>query len=62
MSFVGRVTFYGFELEGEESPIDTKLLLDGVYSTVKIMQGYCAFVSFCSSLLIATLSDEKYQK
>ena len=62
MSFVGRVVFYGFELEGEESPIDTKLLLDGVYSTVKIMQGYCAFVSFCSSLLIATLSDEKYQK
>ena len=61
MSFVGRVTFYGFEMEEEDSPVDTKLLLDGVYSTVKIMQGYCAFVSFCSSLLIATLSDENYQ-
>lgn len=62
MSFVGRVVFYGFEIEGEEGPIDTSLLLDGVYSTVKIMQGYCAFVSFCSSLLIATLSDDRYQE
>ena len=62
MSIVGRVIFYGIEIEAEESPIDTSLLLDGVYSTVKIMQGYCAFVSFCSSLLIATLSDEKYQE
>ena len=62
MSYLDRVTFYGLELEGDESPVNTKLLLDGVYSTVKIMQGYCAFVSFCSSLLIATLSDEKFHK
>lgn len=61
MSFLGRVIFYGLEIK-EESPINTKYLLDGVYSTVKIMQGYCAFVSFCSSLLIATLSDEKYHE
>jgi len=60
MSFVERTMFYGLEIR-EKSPIDVKFLLDGVYSTVKIMQGYCAFVSFCSSLLIATLSDEKYQ-
>lgn len=59
MSFLGRVVFYGLEIK-EESPINKKYLLDGFYSTVKIMQGYCAFVSFCSSLLIATLSDEKY--
>ena len=61
MSFLGRVIFFGLEIK-EESPINTKYLLDGVYSTVKIMQGYCAFVSFCSSLLIATLSDEKYHE
>ena len=61
MSFLGRVIFYGLEIK-EESPINAKYLLDGVYSTVKIMQGYCAFVSFCSSLLIATLSDEKYHE
>lgn len=60
MSFINRATFYGLELENE-SPVNNRLLLDGIYSTVKIMQGYCAFVSFCSSLLIATLSDEKYQ-
>lgn len=61
MSFLGRVVFYGLEIK-EESPINKKYLLDGFYSTVKIMQGYCAFVSFCSSLLIATLSDEKYHE
>lgn len=61
MSFLGRVIFYGLEIK-DESPINTKYLLDGFYSTVKIMQGYCAFVSFCSSLLIATLSDEKYHE
>ena len=60
MSFVQIVTFYGLKNK-EGSPVDVKLLLDGVYSTFKIMQGYCAFVSLCSSLLIATLSDEKYQ-
>lgn len=37
MSFLDRVTFYGLELEEDESPVNTKLLLDGVYSTVKIM-------------------------
>ncbi len=61
MSFLGWVVFYGLEIK-EESPINKKYLLDGFYSTVKIMQGYCAFVSFCSSLLIATLSDEKYHE
>jgi len=61
MSYVGMTHFYGVEAK-EESPVDVKLLLAGVYSTVKIMQGYCAFVSFCSSLLIATLSDEKYHE
>lgn len=60
MSFVERTMFYGLEIK-EKSPVDVKCLLDGVYSTVKIMQGYCAFVSFCSSLLIATLSDEKFE-
>lgn len=60
MSFVERTSFYGLKIK-EKSPVDVKLLLDGVYSTVKIMQGYCAFVSFCSSLLIATMSDEKYE-
>ena len=60
MSYVGMTHFYGVEAK-EESPVDVRLLLDGVYSTVKIMQGYCGFVSLCSSLLIATLSDNNYQ-
>ena len=59
MSYVGMTIFYGLEAK-DESPVDVKVLLDGVYSTVRIMQGYCAFVSLCSSLLIATLSDDKY--
>lgn len=60
MAYIGMTHFYGVEAK-KESPVDARLLLDGVYSTVKIMQGYCGFVSLCSSLLIATLSDDKYQ-
>ena len=60
MSFIAASTFSGLT-SNEESPFDTQLLPDGLYPTVKIMQGYCAFVSFCSSLLIATLSDAKYR-
>ena len=60
MSFIATATFYVSQLQ-EEPPINTQFLQDGLYSTVKIMQGYCAFVSFCSSLLIATLSDTKYR-
>ena len=60
LSFIQRATFYGLKLK-EKSPINTKCLQDGLYSTVKIMQGYCAFVCLCSSLLIATLSDVKYR-
>ena len=36
MSFINRATFYGLELENE-SPVNNRLLLDGIYSTVKIM-------------------------
>ncbi len=60
ISAITLVVFYGIE-QKDESPINVQLLNDGLYSTVKIMQGYCAFVSFCSSLLIAVLSDAKYQ-
>lgn len=60
MSYVGIALFSGV-MNKADSPYDVKFLLDGVYSTVRIMQGYCAFVAFCSSLLIATLSDLKYQ-
>lgn len=60
MSFIQRATFYGLNWK-ENSPFNTKYLQDGLYSTVKIMQGYCAFVSLCASLLIASLSDAKYR-
>lgn len=60
MSSIAAATFYVSRSQ-DESPINTQYLQDGLYSSVKIMQGYCAFVSFCSSLLIATLSDEKYR-
>lgn len=59
MSYVSIAIYHGV-MNKAASPYDNSLLLDGVYSTVRIMQGYCAFVSFCSSLLIATLSDKKY--